>query len=331
MPSGRRSGAPDAKNRGVLRDAAEQLMLEEGYAAVTSRRLADRAGLKPQLVHYYFRTMDDLFLAVFRRRAEQGLKSQARALESPQPLWALWRLRPGLPPSPVPGGGGGGSVPISPRAGSRWSSPRWRTTASRCAPRSRTMPNVSATSSGEHWQLLWPATTPPRRPCLRSCGRCCSPACRLCWRWKRGSVCRSATRKRPKWWSATCVVSRAIPYRWRTGRGTDSPAADGAEHSFGAVLRHDDRAVYRDLTVEVRRSGFWPGVRNDHRPFLGLVQIQFVCPRRMIRAEVGFDVRHVLIRVMAPVGEDLRLLVEVVDLRVDRVLGRERVLDVMQR
>ncbi|MDT5368701.1 MAG: hypothetical protein QOC62_3132 [Mycobacterium sp.] len=92
MPSGRRIGAPDAKNRGVLLDAAEQLMLEEGYAAVTSRRLADRAGLKPQLVHYYFRTMDDLFLAVFRRRAEQGLKSQARALESPQPLWALWRL-----------------------------------------------------------------------------------------------------------------------------------------------------------------------------------------------------------------------------------------------
>src|SRR6202051_1625081 len=92
MPSGRRIGAPDAKNRGVLLDAAEQLMLEEGYAAVTSRRLADRAALKPQLVHYYFRTMDDLFLAVFRRRAEQGLKSQARALESPQPLWALWRL-----------------------------------------------------------------------------------------------------------------------------------------------------------------------------------------------------------------------------------------------
>jgi AcrR family transcriptional regulator len=92
MPSGRRIGAPDAKNRGVLLDAAEQLMLEEGYAAVTSRRLADRAGLKPQLVHYYFRTMEDLFLAVFRRRAEQGLKAQARALESPQPLWALWRL-----------------------------------------------------------------------------------------------------------------------------------------------------------------------------------------------------------------------------------------------
>ena len=76
----RRIGAPDAKNRGLLLDAAEQLMLEEGYAAVTSRRLASKAGLKPQLVHYYFRTMEDLFLEVFRRRAEEGL-SPGRSAE----------------------------------------------------------------------------------------------------------------------------------------------------------------------------------------------------------------------------------------------------------
>lgn len=67
-------------------------MLEDGYAAVTSRRVAEKAGLKPQLVHYYFRTMDDLFLAVFRRRAEQGLVVQAAALQTAQPLWALWRF-----------------------------------------------------------------------------------------------------------------------------------------------------------------------------------------------------------------------------------------------
>ena len=92
MTSARRIGAPEAKNRGVLLDAAEHLMLEEGYAAVTSRRVADKAALKPQLVHYYFRTMDDLFLAAFRRRAEQGLAVQAQVLQAPQPLWALWRF-----------------------------------------------------------------------------------------------------------------------------------------------------------------------------------------------------------------------------------------------
>lgn len=88
--SDRRLGSPDAKNRGALLDAAEQLMLDEGYAAVSARRVAARAGLKHQLVHYYFRTMDDLFLALFRDRAETGLEQQAAALASEQPLRALW-------------------------------------------------------------------------------------------------------------------------------------------------------------------------------------------------------------------------------------------------
>ena len=92
MTSARRIGAPEAKNRGVLLDAAEQLLLEEGYASVTSRRVAEKAGLKPQLVHYYFRTMEDLFLAVFRRMAEAGLSALSTALASPQPLWSLWRF-----------------------------------------------------------------------------------------------------------------------------------------------------------------------------------------------------------------------------------------------
>lgn len=39
MPSPRRIGAPDAKNRTVLLDATEQLMPEKGHAAVSSRRV----------------------------------------------------------------------------------------------------------------------------------------------------------------------------------------------------------------------------------------------------------------------------------------------------
>ena len=88
----RRIGTEGSRTRALLLDAAEKLMFEEGYAAVTSRRIAARAELKPQLVHYYFRTMDDLFLALYRRRAQQGLERQARALAAEQPLWALWDL-----------------------------------------------------------------------------------------------------------------------------------------------------------------------------------------------------------------------------------------------
>ena len=90
--SSRRIGAEDSKTRAQLLDAAELLMAEEGYAAVTSRRLAARAGLKPQLVHYYFRTMDDLFLEAFRRRAEENLARFERAIAEDGSLANLWRL-----------------------------------------------------------------------------------------------------------------------------------------------------------------------------------------------------------------------------------------------
>jgi len=88
----RRIGSEDSETRQALLDAAEQLILEDGYAAATSRRVAARAGLKPQLVHYYFRTMDDLFLALVRRGAERNLELQARAMASPNPLRALWEV-----------------------------------------------------------------------------------------------------------------------------------------------------------------------------------------------------------------------------------------------
>lgn len=90
--SARRLGTEDSRTRATLIDAAQQLMVEAGYAAVTSRRVAAKAGLKPQLVHYYFRTMDDLLLAMFRVGAERNLERQERALASATPLRSLWEL-----------------------------------------------------------------------------------------------------------------------------------------------------------------------------------------------------------------------------------------------
>jgi AcrR family transcriptional regulator len=90
--SSRRIGSEDSKTRGRLLDAAEALLLDEGYAAVTSRRVAAKAGLKPQLVHYYFRSMDDLFVAVFRRRAEANLARFERAIAADASLGNLWKL-----------------------------------------------------------------------------------------------------------------------------------------------------------------------------------------------------------------------------------------------
>ncbi|MBW8784703.1 MAG: helix-turn-helix transcriptional regulator [Novosphingobium sp.] len=70
----------------------EEIMMEEGYAGVSSRKVAARAGLKSKLIHYYFRTMDDLFIAAFQRREDAYYQTFSTALTSSHPLHELWKL-----------------------------------------------------------------------------------------------------------------------------------------------------------------------------------------------------------------------------------------------
>ncbi len=88
--SPRRIGAETSVTRVQMLDAAEALMREEGYAAVSTRRVATQAGLKPSLVHYYFPTTDDLLIALFRRGADQSDAMLDAALATTDPLRALW-------------------------------------------------------------------------------------------------------------------------------------------------------------------------------------------------------------------------------------------------
>jgi AcrR family transcriptional regulator len=92
MASARRIGIESSATRALLLDAAARVIQEYGYAALTSRRVAIEAGQKPQLVHYYFRTMDDLLLALVRRGGDETFKRLARAVASQEPLRALWKL-----------------------------------------------------------------------------------------------------------------------------------------------------------------------------------------------------------------------------------------------
>ncbi|UXA06974.1 TetR/AcrR family transcriptional regulator [Mycobacterium sp. SMC-2] len=90
MTASERPKARDSTARDMLIDATIQIMVDEGYAAATSRRVAAEAGVKPALVHYYFPTMDELYLNVFRRGAAAYLDRQQRALASDRPLHAFW-------------------------------------------------------------------------------------------------------------------------------------------------------------------------------------------------------------------------------------------------
>lgn len=90
MKAARRSSGDSAGTKKVILDATEKIMCDEGYAAVSSRRVAEVAGLKSQLVHYHFGTMENLFLALFRRAEEDFLARQIRSLTSTTPLRSLW-------------------------------------------------------------------------------------------------------------------------------------------------------------------------------------------------------------------------------------------------
>ncbi|MFC3961894.1 TetR/AcrR family transcriptional regulator [Nocardia jiangsuensis] len=72
--------------------AIEHIMGEEGYAAATSRRVADHAGVRSTLVYYYFPTMDDLFVAVLRDSGERALTRMRAALTDDDPLRVLWLI-----------------------------------------------------------------------------------------------------------------------------------------------------------------------------------------------------------------------------------------------
>lgn len=88
----RRVGAESSATRALIIEAAEQVMLEQGYAAASTRRVAARAGLKPSLVHYYFPTTEDLLLAVNLKGAAASDRRLEEALASADPLRALWQL-----------------------------------------------------------------------------------------------------------------------------------------------------------------------------------------------------------------------------------------------
>ena len=92
MVSSRRRGVENSAVRSALIDAAELLIREGGYPSVTARNLADKINLKRQIVHYYFHSMDDLFIAVIRRGADKARPRLEAALTSDEPLRALWEI-----------------------------------------------------------------------------------------------------------------------------------------------------------------------------------------------------------------------------------------------
>lgn len=75
----------------ALLGAAEELLVEIGYAAITTRKVAERAGVNHGLVHYYFGSMEDMLLHVVERYTGALLDRQQAMYAADVPFIQKWR------------------------------------------------------------------------------------------------------------------------------------------------------------------------------------------------------------------------------------------------
>jgi AcrR family transcriptional regulator len=77
--------------RQALLDAAERLLVEVGYAGITTRRLAHEAGVNHGLVHYYFGSMENLLASVLDRFTASLIERQKELYAGDAPFIEKWR------------------------------------------------------------------------------------------------------------------------------------------------------------------------------------------------------------------------------------------------
>jgi AcrR family transcriptional regulator len=77
---------------GALLDAAERLLVDVGHAGITTRRLAEEAGVNHGLVHYYFGSIENLLVRVLERfTAELTERQRAMYAAADVPFIEKWR------------------------------------------------------------------------------------------------------------------------------------------------------------------------------------------------------------------------------------------------
>jgi AcrR family transcriptional regulator len=76
--------------RALILDAARDALARDGYTKTTTRAIAERAGVQLSLVHYHFRTKQQLLAAVLARENERLLERQRALYAAPEPLAAKW-------------------------------------------------------------------------------------------------------------------------------------------------------------------------------------------------------------------------------------------------
>lgn len=83
-------GPQDSATSQAILDGAESVLQTRGYGAITSRSIAEEAGVKHQLVYYYYKDIDELLLAAFKRRMDRGIERLKEDARSDRPVRAIF-------------------------------------------------------------------------------------------------------------------------------------------------------------------------------------------------------------------------------------------------
>ena len=77
--------------RTALLDAAERLLIEEGHAGITTRKVAAAASVNHGLVHYYFGSIEELLFQAMERYTQRLLDRQRALYAAHIPFIEKWR------------------------------------------------------------------------------------------------------------------------------------------------------------------------------------------------------------------------------------------------
>jgi len=86
----RKTAARSAAEEALL-DAAERLLAEVGHAGITTRRLAEEAGVNNGLVHYYFGSNEQLLVRALERFTGRLIERQRELYAADLPFLDKWR------------------------------------------------------------------------------------------------------------------------------------------------------------------------------------------------------------------------------------------------
>ena len=75
----------------ALLDAAERMLVDVGYAGISTRRLAAEAGVNHGLVHYYFGSLENVLAQVLERFTARMIERQRSMYAAETPFLEKWR------------------------------------------------------------------------------------------------------------------------------------------------------------------------------------------------------------------------------------------------